>query len=111
MLYARIQNGIVAELLETNGDITEMFNIALTYVACSADVQEGYIYNGSTFTAPTAPAVDLRAAILYQLLAIDQKSVRPMRAIAAGAQTDADAATLTELNGQAEALRAQLAAL
>lgn len=55
--YARIQDGIVAELFRTDGDITAMFNPALLWVDISnhPDVTENWRYDGSVFTAPTAP--------------------------------------------------------
>ena len=47
--YARMQNGIVAEVLKTDGDITRMFNPALVWVDISsqADVVEGWHFDGS----------------------------------------------------------------
>ena len=46
--YARIENGIVAELLKTEGDITRMFNPALVWVDVSlqADVMQAGISTG-----------------------------------------------------------------
>ena len=41
--YARIQDGLVAETLKTEGDITSMFNPALVWVDVSSrpDIAEG----------------------------------------------------------------------
>lgn len=46
-----------------------------------------------------------------QLSALDLQAVRPLRAIAAGTATDEDKSRLTEIEGQAEALRAEIANL
>jgi hypothetical protein len=55
--YARIQDGIVAELLRTDGDIASMFNHALVWVDVSshADIAEGWLFDGTNFTPPPAP--------------------------------------------------------
>lgn len=60
MKYARIQNDIVAEIIETDGDIAEMYHPDIQIVPCSDPaVTEGYTYDGSKFhePAPTDPAV------------------------------------------------------
>lgn len=44
-----------------------------------------------------------------QLNELDLKAVRPLRAIAAGTATDEDKSRLAEIEGQAEALRAEIA--
>jgi hypothetical protein len=68
--YARIQNGIVAELLKTDGDITRMFNPALVWVDASsqADLAEGWHFDGTQFTRPTAqqPATQVPSIIELQ---------------------------------------------
>ncbi len=81
--YARIQNGTVAELLKTDGDITHMFNPALVWVDVSsqADVAEGWHFDGTTFTAPATN------------------------------HTLAQAPSIAELQAQLAALSAQIAAL
>jgi hypothetical protein len=58
--YARIQDGVVAELLTTDGDITSMFNPALVWanVTSQPDIAEGWHFDGTKFTPPpTPPAV------------------------------------------------------
>ncbi len=52
--YARIQDGLVAELLKTDGDITSMFNPALVWVDVSSqpDIAEGWHFDGTKFTPP-----------------------------------------------------------
>ena len=46
-----------------------------------------------------------------QLNELDLQAVRPLRAIAAGTATDEDKSRLAEIEGQAEALRAEIANL
>ena len=55
--YARIQDGLIAELLKTDSDITNMFNPALFWVDVSshADIAEGWHFDGTNFTPPPAP--------------------------------------------------------
>jgi hypothetical protein len=55
--YARIQDGLVAELLQTDGDITSLFNPALTWVDVSSqsDIAEGWHFDGTNFTPPPPP--------------------------------------------------------
>ncbi len=61
--YARIDNGVVAELFATDGDISEMFNPALVWVGCTADVEVGRTYANGNFAAPstTGMPADLTA--------------------------------------------------
>jgi hypothetical protein len=57
--YARIDNGIVAELFETDGDITEMFHPDLQWIditAMSPAPQPGWTYSGSAFAEPAGPS-------------------------------------------------------
>lgn len=51
-MWARIENGTVAEI--TNLDPAGRFHPALQWIACSADVQPGWTYNGKTLAAPSA---------------------------------------------------------
>lgn len=53
--YARIEGGLVAELLKTNGPIDGLFHPSLTWVKCSSSVKEGWSFSGGVFAAP-APA-------------------------------------------------------
>jgi hypothetical protein len=55
--YARIQDGLVAELLKTGGDITSMFNPALVWVDVSSrpGIAEGWHFDGTNFAPPAAP--------------------------------------------------------
>jgi hypothetical protein len=85
--YARIQDGRVAELLKTDGDITGMFNPALIWVEVTSlsNVAEGWHLNGTNFAPsvvapPTTPVPTLAelkaklAAIGAQLAALSDKS-------------------------------------
>ncbi len=55
--YARIQDGLIAELLKTDGDITSMFNHALVWMDISSqpNVLEGWHFDGTKFTPPSPP--------------------------------------------------------
>lgn len=69
--YARIQNGTVAEILKTDGDITRMFNPALVWmdVSSQADVTEGWHFDGVSFTAPTILHASAQAPSIAELQA------------------------------------------
>ena len=69
--YARIENGIVAELLKTDGDITRMFNPTLVWVDVSsrADVIQGWQFDGVDFTAPARPHTTAQAPSIAELQA------------------------------------------
>lgn len=61
-LWARIANGAVAEIVALDSSLTPGVNIftpALTFVNITgiSGVAEGWLYNGSTFTAPPAATV------------------------------------------------------
>ena len=55
MKYARIENDLVAELLETDGDIAEMFHPSLIWVPAAVGVAIGYSYREGAFTPPVPP--------------------------------------------------------
>ena len=58
------------------------------------------------------PTTEQKIAELKQQLAeLDLQAVRPLRAIAAGTATDEDKARLSEIESQAEMLRAEIAEL
>jgi hypothetical protein len=69
--YARIQNGIVAELLRTDGDITRMFNPALVWVDVSSrtDLAEGWHFDGTQFTRPAEQQPAARVPSVAELQA------------------------------------------
>lgn len=63
--YARIQNALVAELLETDGNIVEMFHPSIIWVEISnlnPMPAIGWSYANGLFTAPPPPSIEkLRA--------------------------------------------------
>lgn len=70
--YARIENGIVAEILSTDGDIATMFHASLTWVLANAGTVPGFTYIDGAFAPPVValPALaDLKAAKLDELAA------------------------------------------
>jgi hypothetical protein len=72
-VYARIQNGVVAELFTPpNGvSIASCFvaSIATTFVPASAAVQQGWTYSGGNFTAPNVAQASLEARATAKLTA------------------------------------------
>ena len=60
--YARISDGVVAELVDFPDGTTpaDAFHPSLTFVEADADVAVGWIYDGESFAAPVeaAPTVD-----------------------------------------------------
>ncbi len=69
--YARVQDGLIAELLKTDGDITSMFNPSLAWVDVSShpDVTEGWSFDGKDFTPPPAPPPAPSAPTIAELQA------------------------------------------
>jgi hypothetical protein len=82
--YARIENGIVAELFNTSQPIDGMFCPELTWVPvpAGAGVVPGWVYDGTSFAAPSPQA-----------------------------QTSAMPPTIAELQAQLSALATQINAL
>jgi hypothetical protein len=57
--YARIVDGVVFETTPFDGDIGTIYNLddpAQHWVACADEVEQGWTYNGTTFSAPVPPA-------------------------------------------------------
>jgi hypothetical protein len=75
--YARVQDGMVAELLRTDGDITNMFNAALVWLDVSSqpDIADGWNFDGESFTPPviSSPTASLPtiAELRAQIAALD----------------------------------------
>jgi hypothetical protein len=69
--YARIQDGLVVELLTTERDITTMFNPALVWVDVSshAAISEGWRIDGDNSTPPSASPPPAPAPTLAELQA------------------------------------------
>lgn len=120
-LYARIQDGVVFELLETDGDLTLMFPPELIWVNVDGivGIDQNWVAteeNGVwSFIAPLPPYVDPRPPILHELEQIDRASARPLRVLIisdpnVGAGTP-ERAELEALELRAAELRAELEAL
>lgn len=62
--YARLHDGVAAEIIETDGDITTMFHPSLQWVECSADVELGWLYADGELFAPSPPAPPGKAVLL-----------------------------------------------
>jgi hypothetical protein len=71
--YARIENGLVAELLMTEGDIVAMFNPAIVWIDVSSQpgLAEGWSFDGANFapppTSPPAPPAPTIAELQAQI--------------------------------------------
>jgi hypothetical protein len=73
--FARIQDGAVAELFATDADISQLFAPALVWVDVTEipGVVQGWLYDGSAFTAPppvAAPPAPSLADLEAQLQAL-----------------------------------------
>lgn len=53
--YARIDGGVVAELFDTEADISTLFPPYLVWEECPLEVREGWSFDGQTFSAPVVP--------------------------------------------------------
>ena len=53
--YARIENGTVAELFSTAGDIRELFHPALQWVQASEGAQVGWLWDGAVMAPAPVP--------------------------------------------------------
>lgn len=113
-IYARVIDGAVAEVLPPGAKLSAYSpEFQAECVICPADVLPGWTYDGKTFSAP-ATGVDnetRKAAILARLDEIDALSVRPLRAIRRGRDTEADHSRLDALDAEADALRDELRTL
>ena len=69
--------------------------------------EDGNLINIIPIEPPITPEEQI-AELKNQLTAIDLQTVRPLRAVAAGTATDEDRDKLTELEAQAEELRAEI---
>ena len=76
--YARIQDGVVAELFATADDITTLFNPALVWVPWpeGITIAEGWLYENGTFTPPapvSSPPEPSLAELQAQLQALEAR--------------------------------------
>ena len=69
--YARIQGGLVAELLMTEGDIAAMFNPAIVWIDVTSGpaIAEGWSFDGTNFVPPPAPPPAPSAPTIAELQA------------------------------------------
>lgn len=118
MKYARIDNGLVMELFETDGDITQMFPPVLIWVEITSlnpQPEQGWSYDGTSFSAPPPYVPDPRPLLHAELEQIDRSSTRPLRAMIV-ADPDVglgtpERAELEAMELRAAEIRAELAAL
>lgn len=57
MKYARIDSGVVVELLETDLDIRELYHPDMLWVPVTDDVEVGYVSTNGTYTPAPLPTV------------------------------------------------------
>lgn len=69
--YARIQDGIVAEVLKTNADIATMYSPMLVWVDVTTQVgiRDGWRFDGKTFSPPAALTSNVSAPTIAELRA------------------------------------------
>jgi hypothetical protein len=69
--YARIQDGVVAEILETGLDITQLFVPTLVWVDISSqpDIRDSWRYDGKGFSPPCDVSPALRIPNVLELQA------------------------------------------
>lgn len=69
--YARMQNGMVAELLRTDAPIASLFHPGMTWIDVSSQphVAEGWAFDGSQFAQAAAPAASTGLPTMPQVLA------------------------------------------
>jgi hypothetical protein len=72
--YARIEQGVVAETFETEGDIATMFHPSIAWVLCAGDITAGFIYDGTEFSPPVAVEADASVALKLDAQALLDKS-------------------------------------
>ena len=80
--YARINNGVVAETLDTDQDIKAMFHPDLIWVPCGREVLPGWVFDQCEFTLPPPPvltAAETRQDILDQIVALEAGQDRALR--------------------------------
>jgi hypothetical protein len=70
--YALMLDGVVAELLTTEGDIVAMFNPAIVWVDVSSgpEIVEGWVFDGSNFAPPPRPPAAPSAPTIVELQAL-----------------------------------------
>ena len=57
--YARIDEGLVVEIIETDLDITTLYHPALIWVPCDNNVQYGWSWDGQIFIPALSTSTSL----------------------------------------------------
>jgi hypothetical protein len=67
--FSRIKDGLVAELLMTEGDIAAMFNPAIVWIDVSSGppIAEGWSFDGRNFAPPPTPPAAPSAPTIAEL--------------------------------------------
>jgi hypothetical protein len=110
-LYARVQDGVVAELFTPPDGVSIascfVASIAAMFVAAPDGVQQGWTYDGSAFAAPTPPPPpniqQQAAALLGQPVTVVCTSISALNGT-----YPIDAATQAQITGIASAINAGL---
>lgn len=63
-IYARIENGVVFELYETDLDINDFVHPSLVWVPCSGEVRAGWLYDGGFSSPPEVSNEELARVAL-----------------------------------------------
>lgn len=76
--YARIDGGVVAEIIQTDGDIKLMFHPSLVWVPCDSvdGIAQGWGYADGVFSAQTTEADQALAAANYNYKALRAAAFR-----------------------------------
>lgn len=118
MKYVRVENNIVVEFLETDGDITTMFPPSWLWVdITNTDPQPsyGWVYDGSTFSEPTIPGPSIEELSILARIERDRllrvtydagimMALRALRLASTPEQTTYAEGKIAELDAYAEAL-------
>lgn len=74
--YARVIDGVVVEIFETNGNISDYFPPEFGFTECAKKVQQGWLVSGDGYEPPKRHAEPTR----QDFLEIAKASLRTMRA-------------------------------
>ena len=99
---------ICGQIVALYADTSDTENLV---VADAAFLRETVLFYGFPLAEVLKTDEDRRADILARLDAVDTATIRPQRSISTGKGTPEDQAKLAALEAEAEALRAELAAL
>jgi len=104
MKHAYIENGLVKEVARVDPFAIFQPAYASQFVPCPDDVEAGWTVSGDQWAAPVpVEPTRTRFDVLADLATIDTKSIRALR--------ESNTTRIAELEAQAIALRAELAAL